>query len=88
MLQFAKGYTDIIMGEPILIVLLVLLSIMILLNMGLLITRPDGRYHCHEPGCGKSFTTMDELLSHLGNIHNYDSSSISQIAAEIKRLRG
>ena len=32
--------------------------------------KPDGRYHCHLPGCNKSFDTLGELELHLYKEHN------------------
>lgn len=74
------------MPEQILIVLVLLL--MLIFPLLTFFIKPDGRYHCHEPGCGKSFNTMDEILRHLRDNHNYDSSSIDQIKSEINSLRG
>lgn len=84
---FAKELIRIIMSEPLMIVLAILIFITALPILAFIIIRPDGRYHCHEPGCGKSFGTMDEILRHLGDDHNYDSTSIAQIVSEFNTLR-
>ena len=51
--------------------------------VALLLMKPDGRYHCHVPGCNESYQDLNNFIGHLKSEHDYTSIMIGEILGEI-----
>ena len=52
-----------------------------------LIIRPSEKFHCIVMGCGQSFDTLNNLVEHLRNEHDFSNAMIGEILDEIHYRR-
>lgn len=67
---------------------IVILALLVLSPiMAFIFIKPDGRYHCHVPGCNDSFETIPEFIKHLKTAHNFNDKAIDEVMYRIKKYR-
>lgn len=76
------------MNDPILIALLVSLFVMLVPVLAFIFIKPDeGKFYCHEPGCGQSFDSINEIIDHLRKEHYYPPDWIDDVIQDYKKIR-
>lgn len=70
-----------------LFIIALLLPMIILPIVAFAFIRPDGRYHCHIPGCIESFETLTDFIEHLKSDHDYTAIMVGEILGEIQAHR-
>lgn len=69
------------------IIIALLLPVVIMPIVAFLTTRPRGIYHCHVPGCCKTFESTENFINHMRFEHDYTGEMIIHMLKEIKRYR-
>jgi hypothetical protein len=61
-----------------LLIISLLIVIALMPIIGFAIIKPNGKFYCHVPGCGRSFDTINEIIKHLKIDHNYNNKELKQ----------